>query len=344
MQYIIYSIGTTSPGPRIKQLVTGTSGSNDICSALQNQASALLGRRYCVRPASPAGDLAGQVVIVTGASSGLGAEVVRQVVKRGATVVLACRNSQAAALVLEQMRKEGGAGQALFIHLDLASLESVKSFVDDVNSRFSSINALVCNAGVWVPMEQRCQTRDGFEVHAGVNHLAHFLLVNLLLPSFTPTARIVIVSSTLLKLGQINFDVHEHFGNGRESDQAPGHVPTGYSDSKLMNALFVRELAARQRLKVVCVSPGWCRTNLSRNLNISWARKLLLAPIALIFTQSAAQGGKDIVWALVSEAVESGKFYRKEKMSVKEESILEGWESLGIQARLWKESEKAVRG
>ena len=119
MQYIIYSIGTTSPGPRIKQLVTVTSGSNDICSALQNQASALLGRRYCVRPASPAGDLAGQVVIVTGASSGLGAEVVRQVVKRGATVVLACRNSQAAALVLEQMRKEGGAGQALFIHLDL---------------------------------------------------------------------------------------------------------------------------------------------------------------------------------------------------------------------------------
>ena len=112
-----------------------------------------------------------------------------------------------------------------------------------------------------------------------------------------------------------------------------------------MNALFVRELAARQkRLKAVCVSPGWCRTNLSRNLNLSWAHKLLLAPIALIFTQSAAQGAKDIVWALVSEGVESGKFYRKEKKSAKEEAILEGWESLGIQAKLWEESEKAVQG
>ena len=291
-------------------------------------------------------DLDGQVVVVTGASSGLGAEVARQIVKRGATVVLACRNFQAAAIVLEQIRKEGGAGQALFIHLDLASVESVKSFVEDVNSRYSSIDAIVCNAGVWVPMEQGCRTRDGFEVHAGVNHLGHFLLVNLLLPSFASSARIVVVSSTLMKLGQINFDVHEHFGNGRRSepDQASGHVPIGYSDSKLMNALFVRELAARQRLKVVCVSPGWCRTNLSRNLNISWARKLLLAPIALIFTRSAAQGAKDILWALVSDAVESGKFYRKEKKSVKEEAILEGWESLGIQAKLWDESEKAVRG
>ena len=247
---------------------------------------------------------------------------------------------------MEQMRKEGGAGQALFIHLDLASLESVKSFVEDLNARFSSINALVCNAGVWVPMDQGCRTRDEFEVHAGVNHLAHFHLVNRLLPSFAPAARIVVVSSTLLKLGQINFDIHDHFGSGRSSepDQAPGHVPIGYSDSKLMNALFVRELAVRQkRLKAVCVSPGWCRTNLSRNLNLTWTRKLLLAPIALIFTQSAAQGAKDIMWALVSEGVESGKFYRKKKLA-KEEAILEGWESMGIQARLWDESEKAVQG
>ena len=303
----------------------------------------MLGRRYCAR-APPARDLDGQVLIVTGASSGLGAEVARQVAKRGATVVLAARNAQAAAVVLEQMRKEGDADQALFIHLDLASFESVKSFVEEVNSRFSSIDALVCNAGVWVPMEQGCRTRDGFEVHAGVNHLAHFLLVKLLLPTFAPTARIVVVSSTLLKNGQINFDTHDHFGSGRTSERYPGHVPIGYSDSKLMNALFVRELAARQRLKVVCVSPGWCRTNLSRNLNLSWTQKLLIAPIALIFTQSAAQGAKDIVWALDSEEIESGKFYRKEKKSVREEAILEGWENLGMQARLWEESEKAVQG
>ena len=84
----------------------------------------MLGRRYCAR-APPARDLDGQVLIVTGASSGLGAEVARQVAKRGATVVLAARNAQAAAVVLEQMRKEGDADQALFIHLDLASFESV---------------------------------------------------------------------------------------------------------------------------------------------------------------------------------------------------------------------------
>ena len=187
------------------------------------------------------------------------------------------------------------------------------------------------------------RTKDGFEVHAGVNHLGHFHLTNLLLPSLAPSARIVLVSSTLSKQGQLNFDVHDHFGNGRASPSS-GHVPVGYSDSKLMNALFARELAARKSLTSVCVSPGWCRTNLARNLNITWTRKLLLAPVALLFTQSAAQGAKDIIWALEVETIESGKFYRKGKISEREESVLEGWENLATQARLWEESEGAIQG
>ena len=313
-------------------------------SLLPHQATALLGRRFFgTVQGPPVRDLADQVVIVTGASSGLGAELARELGRRGASVVLACRNPQAAANVQEQMRRDGNLGRAFFLHLDLASLTSVKHFVDEVTSRFAHIDALVCNAGVWVPMEEGRRTKDGFEVHAGVNHLGHFHLTNLLLPSLAPSARIVLVSSTLLKHGQLNFDVHDHFGNGRAS-LSSGHVPVGYSDSKLMNALFARELAVRKSVTSVCVSPGWCRTNLARNLKLTWTRKLLLAPVALLFTQSATQGAKDIIWALEAETIERGKFYRKGKISDRVESVLEGWENLGTQARLWEESERAIQG
>ena len=83
--------------------------------------------------------------------------------------------------------------------MDLANLENIRCFATEVQERFSKIDCLVCNAGVWFPMDQKAQTEDGLEVNVGVNHLGHFLLTNLLIGK---VQRIVIVSSGLMMQGK----------------------------------------------------------------------------------------------------------------------------------------------
>merc|ERR1711976_929176 len=101
--------------------------------------------------------------------------------------------------------------------LDLGNLASVRQFVQDVETKYDQVYALVCNAGVWYPMDQAAMTSDGFEAHAGVNHLGHFLLTNLLLDKLEQSApsRVVVVSSALSSRGKIDFDKYENFKQGR---------------------------------------------------------------------------------------------------------------------------------
>ena len=85
------------------------------------------------------------------------------------------------------------------IQLDLANLENIRKFATEIQEKFSKIDCLVCNAGVWLPMDQKSQTDDGFEMNVGVNHLGHFLLTNLLIGQ---VKRVVIVSSGLMMSGK----------------------------------------------------------------------------------------------------------------------------------------------
>ena len=85
------------------------------------------------------------------------------------------------------------------IQLDLANLENIRKFATEIQEKFSKIDCLVCNAGVWLPMDQKSQTDDGFEMNVGVNHLGHFLLTNLLIEQ---VKRVVIVSSGLMMSGK----------------------------------------------------------------------------------------------------------------------------------------------
>ena len=83
--------------------------------------------------------------------------------------------------------------------MDLANLENIRKFATEIQEKFSKIDCLVCNAGVWLPMDQKSQTDDGFEMNVGVNHLGHFLLTNLLIGQ---VKRVVIVSSGLMMSGK----------------------------------------------------------------------------------------------------------------------------------------------
>jgi NAD(P)-dependent dehydrogenase (short-subunit alcohol dehydrogenase family) len=264
--------------------------------------------------------LQGQVIIVTGASTGLGLEAAKDLARRGATVVMACRNFETARPALQAVRDETGNNDVHYMHLDLASLESVRAFAEEVTAAYPAIHCLVCNAGVWVPMEHGVKTKEGYEVHAGVNHLGHFLLTSLLLDSLAEAApsRVVVVSSGLASQGVIDFTAHDHFGTGRQPDPAVkkgGFAPIGYCDSKLMNALFVKELAVRvagRGVTAVCLCPGWCYTDLARHLHLPTYRKLLMAPIAFLFMRSSWRGAQNIVQAVVQEPDQlvPGGFYK----------------------------------
>lgn len=220
--------------------------------------------------------LNGKVVIVTGGNVGLGAEAAMDFAKRGATVILACRSWENTKDTLQMIRTKSGNNDVHYLHLDLGSLESVRQFAEDVQAKYPEIHTLVCNAGVWFPMEKEVKTSDGFEAHAGVNHLGHFLLTNLLLDrlALSAPARVVVVSSALSSSGKIDFEEYDHFKEGRQPDpSSKSFAPTGYCDSKMMNVLFAKELSVKasgRGVMAVSLCPGWCYTSLARHVDIKF--------------------------------------------------------------------------
>jgi len=290
--------------------------------------------------------LTGQVIVITGANSGLGAEAAKDFAKRGATVILACRSFENTKDILKDIRVSTGNNDVHYMHLDLANLESVREFSVEVAAKYPVIYALVCNAGVWLPMDKHMKTSDGFEIHAGVNHLGHFLLTNLLLDKLEESApsRVVVVSSSLQSSGKLDFTTYDHFQEGRQPDpNSKSFAPTGYCDSKMMNALFTKELSVRlagKGVTSVCLCPGWCYTQLARHVNIPFYKKILFLPIAFMFMRSAARGAQNIIQAVVEEEQNliSGGFYRECKLASKENAKLEEKSEVGLQ--LWEISEK----
>jgi NAD(P)-dependent dehydrogenase (short-subunit alcohol dehydrogenase family) len=289
--------------------------------------------------------LKGQVIIVTGGNVGLGAEVVKDLAFRGATIIIASRSWENTRLFLGEVRQLTGNNDIHFIKLDLGDLASVKEFAEEFNQKYQRLDTLVCNAGLWVPMDKKQKTSDGFEIHAGVNHLGHFHLTNLLLPVLQKTlnSRVVVVSSSLMRQGKFDPEKYDHFHEGRslEDGAKRGFAPTGYCDSKLMNALFTKQLAARTegRMTSVCVCPGWCYTSLARSVSIPLYKKVLFLPIVMLFMRSAARGAHNIIHAAVEDAdnLVNGGFYRECKVSMEDDTRLEGLTDSG--KLLWELSE-----
>lgn len=139
-----------------------------------------------------------KTVIITGGNTGLGYECAKEIAGQDARdwhIILACRNPEKASGAVKRLVAETGNKQIEAMELDLASLASVRRFAKDFAARpLPALHAIVCNAGLQV-VSGTTYTKDGFETTFGVNHLGHFLLVNLLLKDLTSPARIVFVSS-----------------------------------------------------------------------------------------------------------------------------------------------------
>lgn len=223
-------------------------------------------------------DLSGSVYVVTGGHSGIGLSTVEQLLTQGAEVIVGARRTDDAEAALAPLR--GKPGRASVIALDLADLASVRRFAEEVTARHPRLTGLVNNAGVM--NTPRGKTKDGFETQFGVNHLGHFLLTELLLPTLVASApsRIVNLSSAyhdhaMGRLGRIDFS-DLHF----ETRKYDGWE--AYAQSKLANLLHARELGARLAgtgVTAVSVHPGWVRTRLIRHSLPTWAQDYVLRPV-----------------------------------------------------------------
>ncbi|HET6817030.1 MAG TPA: oxidoreductase, partial [Mycobacteriales bacterium] len=202
---------------------------------------------------------AGRVAVVTGTNSGLGFVTARELARAGATVVMTSRDAERGEAARLRVLAAVPKADVRLEALDLASLASVRDFVTRVSAAYDGIDLLVNNAGVMaIP---RATTADGFEMQLGTNHLGHFALTGLLLPSLLARtgSRVVTVSSTAHKIGSIDFD--DLLGEKRYWSWG------AYAQSKLANLLFAYELqrrldAAGASTISVAAHPGYASTNL----------------------------------------------------------------------------------
>ena len=271
----------------------------------------------------------GKICIVTGGNTGIGKATVEGLARQGATVILACRDlDKGRAAQAEIVAKLPGAEIEL-MRLDLASLASVREFAKAFTEKHPRLDVLVENAGVSTGKRQL--TADGFEMDFGVNHLGHFLLTELLLPTLEASSpsRVVVVASSVHKGAKIDFD-------DLQGEKSWGIVRF-YGQSKLCNMLFVRSLAKRLEGKGVVVNalhPGVIATELARDFPapLRWMAKL--------FFKSAEKGARTSIHVATSKEAGdvSGKYFADSKEAKPSPEALDD----AVAERLWTESERLI--
>ncbi|XP_050046135.1 retinol dehydrogenase 11-like isoform X3 [Dermacentor andersoni] len=250
-------------------------------------------------------DMAGKTVIITGANTGIGKETARELARRNARVILACRNPVKAKEAADDIHASTGRSVVL-MQLDLCSLNSVRQFARHVLATEPRLDVLILNAGMMSP-PNREETEDGFEATFQANHLGHFLLTHLLLDLLKKSkpSRVVVVGSCGQVAGRLNT---EDLSFGRY-----WFPLLNYCTTKQCNMLFTVELSRKLKgsgVTVNCCHPGFVRSEIAvRSSDIqTWLFNLLLN----FYGKSVKEGAETTVYLAVSEEVEnvSGKYFK----------------------------------
>lgn len=255
--------------------------------------------------------LNGKVAIITGANTGIGFETALDLAKRGATVILACRNLEKSNKAAQKIIQISGNSDVFTEKLDLTNFESIKSFCSRIMTDYSQIDLLVNNAGVASCPKQT--TADGFDLQLQTNYLGHYLLTRLLLDALKKSTegRIVNLTSKLYETGVINWDDINMNDNYRPNDM--------YKQSKLCLILFTNYLKDNfkqlglKNLKVFSVSPGFVLTELGRHKEKKFLFKLLkfiFYPLIWYLLKTPKQGAECSIYCCVKpDLVEKDGFY-----------------------------------
>jgi NAD(P)-dependent dehydrogenase (short-subunit alcohol dehydrogenase family) len=261
---------------------------------------------------------AGRRVLITGANSGIGYYTALELARKGAYVLLACRDQARGDAALARLRAAVPSASAEVVLLDLASLASVRAFAEAELALGVPLDLLINNAGVMAP-KKRLETRDGFELQFGTNVLGHFALTALLLPALQRAAasaahrpRVVTLASIAHKQGRLDFE---------DLQSTKNYSPMGaYRQSKLADLMFAFELDRRlraaggdaARVMSVAAHPGIANTNLFQVGDFHAVERLMRSWVAVAIgalLNSEAEGAVPTLFAATAAEAVSGGYY-----------------------------------
>ncbi|KAL0277630.1 UNVERIFIED_CONTAM: hypothetical protein PYX00_004855 [Menopon gallinae] len=280
--------------------------------------------------------MSGKTVIITGANSGIGKETARELAKRGARVIMACRNLEAANRVKEEIVSESGNDNVVVRKLDLSSFESIREFAAEINKTEQKLDVLVHNAGVAYTFE-KVVTKDGLDMTMGTNHFGPFLLTHLLIDLLkrSKPSRIVVVASCMYRFA-LGF-------NMSKVNPVRYWLPAIlYFYSKYVNIVFTLELAKRLEGSGVtanCLHPGMIDTGIWRN--VPCPLNICLYPVLKGIFKTPEEGCHTSVYCAVSEELEgkNGKYFS----DCKEAGLADYIKDPAKGKKLWELSEKLVK-
>lgn len=261
-------------------------------------------------------DLAGQVIIVTGANVGLGYETVKQLSSHNPRrIYLACRSVAKAEAAIRSIQTDVPSACSLSpLQLDLASFDSIKAATTAFLNAEDRLDILVNNAGIMMVPEGL--TKNGYEIQFGTNAMGTALLTQLLLPTIRDTAnkynntqaRVVIVGSATHAQAPSDAFASDAYLATLKTDMQRIHTTSRYAVSKLADLFYGKALAARVKdVRIVNVHPGWAATNLHHASTGMFLKPFLNA--AILFAPSPAKGALSQIWAAVSPEAKSGGYY-----------------------------------
>jgi NAD(P)-dependent dehydrogenase (short-subunit alcohol dehydrogenase family) len=245
----------------------------------------------------------GKICLITGGTNGIGKSTALGLARMGATVVIVGRNAQKTTQVVEEIRAATGNQNVDSLLADLSSQQDIRRLAAEFKRKYSQLHVLLNNAGA--VMLQRQLSVDGIEITFALNHLAYFLLTNLLLDTLKASApaRIINVSSDAHRSGKIEFDNlqgERSYGSG------------AYGNSKLANILFTMELSRRLEgtgVTVNALHPGFVATGFGKN-NTGFLMKIMRVVVPLI-ARSPEKGAETPIYLAASPSVAgiTGKYF-----------------------------------
>lgn len=284
----------------------------------------------------PINQMTGKTVIITGANRGIGKATTAELARRGAAIIMACRNLEQAEEVRDNISRETGNNAIRVLHLDLASLDSARQFTDKVSGSLGKdghLDVLINNAGTF--NMKRIETTDGFEMTMATNYFGHFLITNRLLPNLhkAPRARIVNVASDAHLQGKIDLN-DIHLKKRYLSFKA-------YATSRLATLLFTKELAKRlngTRVTVNSCHPGHVATNMWKIWPNRRVLQWVVNRVAGKFLMSPEEGAWTSVYLATSDEVSkaTGEYYFKDMQKKPSPLCLDE----NLAEALWKLSEQ----
>lgn len=290
-------------------------------------------------------NMEGKKAVITGANSGLGFQATKKLAKKNAEVIMACRTKEKGVEARKEIEDHVENPDLEVMKLDLASLESIQHFSEELKSKYDKIDLLFNNAGIMaIP---RRETEEGFEMQFGVNHLGHFALtaqILELLKKSEDEARIITQSSVAHENGDIDFEDINH-EESYDRMQA-------YSDSKLANLLFAKELdrklkSAGLNIKSAACHPGVSTTNLfkAEESQHNFIVTKIMGLALKVFGQSPEKGCLPMLYAATSKEIEGGEYigpdgFKSFRGHPEKQTPSEKARNQDLAERLWEASEK----